>query len=407
MKQVRVTHTEKTLEWLRIQHRRHYVWLLPLVSGFLLGALTNIVTDMQVQSVSHIWQRLFPFNHPLGVLWWSAVGILVGWPFVGIILDKYHRRRRYEDLLAQLARSRIDPIVSPFISGSIGWGSGICLQVVPDLTEGWTLSKIEVDYDGGSFQLPERYKVAYAEYCQRYLEEKRLFDDGDRVMLQKNPKAFSDTPTLKLSITATKYSIVQFYRDNVATIQSERNALIHRALDGDITFPHALCMHAVVTTTDDKVLLTLRSPKVDYYPYSWSVSVEEQLQKDDLYPYLEGTILRWGRRLLWEELGLPESECDEANIRVLAIFLEADILNCSLLTWFKLNLSATELGNIIAARPRTDYEFTKWKFLSYDELILELKSPSDVFHATSGLRMYLTLAKRFGAPRLADKMFRI
>lgn len=42
--------------------------------------------------------------------------------------------------------------------------------------------------------------------------------------------------------------------------------------------PSILCTHNVVTTADGWVLLSFRSPRTDYYPRTWSVSFEEQVE---------------------------------------------------------------------------------------------------------------------------------
>jgi hypothetical protein len=161
-------------------------------------------------------------------------------------------------------------------------------------------------------------------------------------------------------------------------------------------------MHAAVITSDEKVLLTERAPKVDYYPKIWSVSVEEQLTEADLIPGNRGAVLRCGRRLLYEELGIEEVDYHTPNLRVLAVFLEAHILNCSLAAIFPLILSSEELANRLKAKPRTDYEFCNWTFLSFSELTKELIRPTRPLHPTSGYRMLLALAWHFGVPRLVQ-----
>lgn len=210
-----------------------------------------------------------------------------------------------------------------------------------------------------------------------------------------------------LKVEKTVYSKVQFYRDCVATVESSRSGLIREAVeDTSIRFPHAFCMHAVVVTRDSKVLLTRRSPKVSYYPNAWSVSLEEQFSEVDLLPRCEGAVLRWAIRFLDEELSVEEEHYDEQNLRALSVFLEADILNCSLATVLKLSIDSTELDQIIRGRPRKDTEFGEWEFVTYAELAKDLLETKRNWHPTSKYRMLLFLNHVQGAPKLARLLFR-
>jgi len=227
------------------------------------------------------------------------------------------------------------------------------------------MSEVRLYHDTKRFSLPEKYKRAHQEYFERYYQEKRFFDDGVKLMLTRNPIAFSDSPTLVLYTQETLYSQVQFYRDNVAVVTSERDALIRTVVEDSVQFPHSLCMHIVVVTNDDKVLITKRSEKVAYSPGTWACTVEEQLAPQDLQGRANGTVLRWGERLLAEELGLSSEAYNKDNLRVLSVFLESDILNVSLCAYVILDLESADLNQILHGLPRTDYEFTEWAFLEH------------------------------------------
>ena len=291
-------------------------------------------------------------------------------------------------------------IITPYIG--TGWGDALSLQDCPKIREGWPMSQIELRHDNRTWLLPERYKGPFEKYYRENYEAKRFFDDREKFMLIRNPVAFFDSPTLKLEITSTRYSCHQYYLNNVAIIASERGPLIQQLINGslEVQFAHTLCMHMVIVTSNNKMLITRRSPKVAYHPNTWSCSVEESLACEDLKEGPSKAVLNWGKRLLWEELGLDTETFSADDLRVLSVFLESDSLNISLCAYVELKLSSDELDIILRGKPRTDYEFTEWDFEDFEEkkLLRELNQPKRSYHPTSGYRMLMALLKRYGVP---------
>ena len=400
------TKSDRLLERIRVTLRAHRTWFVTLLTGILVGRLTNAVSDASVRTIADAIANSFSLDRSVNVVSWTTTALLIAVPICDYLLALHHRKRSYQSLLANLVTTRTDAIISPFTKGVIAWGPDLTLQSAPDLRYGWRLRDVAIRYTGDDFVMPSNRAVAYQRYFEENHEEKRFFDDGDKFMLIKNPVAFSDSKTLVLELRKTKYSKVQFYRDNVATIQTERDTLLNNAINNlTIEFPHSLCMHTVVVTKDEKILLTKRSPKVAYFAGAWSVSVEEQLSLDDFQGEGDGVMPKWGRRLLWEELTVSSDQCEEDNFRLLAVFLEADILNCSLAALARLDLTSEQLSNILKGNPRTDYEFTDWLFLSFSELGDELLKPSRQQHPSSGYRSLLALVKQWGVPRLAKALY--
>jgi pyrimidine deaminase RibD-like protein len=293
-------------------------------------------------------------------------------------------------------------VVAPYIG--TGWGDDLSLQDCPTMREGWPMAKIDVRlFADDPFCLPDRHQQAYEDYFRREYDKKRFKHDGVKFMLSRNPTSFSDSPSLTLQLRPTKYSHVQYYRDNVAIIPSERNALLEELVRGTLEadFPHSFCMHMIVVTSDRKVLLTRRSPKVDYYPGTWSASVEEQLAPTDFEADSKNPVLAWGGRLLLEELGLGPDAYHHDNLRILSVFLESDILNTSLCAYAELKIDSATLEKVIRSQSRTDFEFTEWGFLDLqrEALLSELFQPTRQYHATSGIRLMQTFLKNFGMPK--------
>ncbi len=379
-------------------------WLLPLVTGYLLGRLTNATSDATIKTLADVWSNLFALDRTVNVLSWTSLLMLLAFSCLSAFVGYHRRRGRPETLLASLARMRVDAIVGPYGKEAFAWGPDVTLQLAPDLQTGWPVEEVEVVYDGSTFSVPAEDKQGYTQYVAG--EPERFKQDGTKYMLVRNPTAFSDAPGLTLEICRTKFSVVRYFQERVITIRPRRDAFLAEAIgNGTIGFPSSLCMQAAVITKDDRVLVTKRAPKVEYSPNAWSVSVEEQLSPDDLRPGAKGVVKRWAQRLLLEELAVEPRDYDIRNLRLLAVFLEVDLMNCSLAAVLRVNLSSAELKDIIETMPRTDYEFTEWRFLSYRELAAELRNPSLLLHPSSGYRIVLSLANRYGAARVADVLF--
>lgn len=321
-------------------------------------------------------------------------------------IQRYRGGEQYDASFAWMVERHKSPIITPY--SGIGWGDALSLQTCPNLREGWPMSQVELCNDDDRwFSLPNRDRNAYKKYFDEQYEVKRFHDDGEKFMLTCNPTAFSKSLTLKLRTISALYSECHYYLDNVAIIAAKRNSLIEELIKGSLEahFPHALCMHMVVATKDNKILITKRSPKVGYHINTWSVSVEDTLTRKDLDGGLQRTVLNWGKRLLWDELGLDSSAYHPDNLRVLSVFLEGDILNISICAYAELNLDSPTLDKVLRGALRTDDEFTEWLFLELqqEEMIKELTQPTRSYHPTSGYRMLMALLKQFGVPKELEK----
>src|SRR5207244_4916826 len=100
-------------------------------------------------------------------------------------------------------------------------------------------------------------------------------------------------------------------------------------------FPSILCLHMVIITQDERVIVVRRAPTLHYYPRKYAATVEEQLHpRRDLQPM--GTeqsiaVEVWVRRALREELSLTgDHHVAPEEARILSVFLEHTIMNLSL-----------------------------------------------------------------------------
>jgi isopentenyldiphosphate isomerase len=290
------------------------------------------------------------------------------------------------------------PVRAASILGFHGpqWGTAVTLQMCPIIREGWPMSAVQIHHTSKPYPMSEAHARAYRKYVEDNYMTKRFFDNQIKIMLTDNPVAFSDSPTLILRTQETRYSIVRYYNECVASVPAERTALLDALAQGDVRFPNSLCLQAVIITRDDQVLLTARSEKVAYHPGTWSCSIEEQLAPEDLQAGPQRAAEVWCRRLLHEELGLTDDTYRPDEARVLSVFLEGDILNISVCARLGLLLTARELDYVLQQSVRSDYEFADWMFLRPDDLPRELAHPTRSYHPTSSYRMQMELFHRHG-----------
>lgn len=318
-------------------------------------------------------------------------------------IQLHHGGKHYDASLAWFIEHNKSPLITAY--PGLGWGDDLTLQICPTLRDGWPLSKVEIHHDDSKwFQLPKRYRTPYKSYFTENYDSLGFYEDGEKFMLMRNPIAFSDAPTLKLRTIRCRYSQTCYYNDNITTIAARLNPLIHELVKGslDVKFPHTLCMHMIVVTNDNKILITKRSPKVYWNPKTWSCSIEEQLARSDFENGPKMALQKWSIRMLDEELGVDKEAYNTDNLRLLSVFLETDCLGISLCVYAELNINSATLDSIIKGHPRTDDEFTEWTFLDFKPAVLlkELIRPTREYHPSTDYRMLMALLKQFGTKEL-------
>lgn len=306
---------------------------------------------------------------------------------------------RFDSLLERFK----SPMITAF--NNCGYGDTIELQASPP--GGWLIDTIRLTNDDASpFQIPEQYEDDYKAYYTRHYKEKRFYNDGDKFMLSYNPISFDEAPSLRLETRPTRYSVTNFYWDEISRRLDDRNCLIQECIAGSlrISFAHSLCLHIVAITSDRKLILTKRAPKTSYkLGGTWSCSFEEQLKREDIASSPDRVCLAWMRRAIKEELHIAPEVCHDMDMTLLSVFLETNGLNVSLCGFVDLPLSSAELDIHLRQR-HGDQEFTEWTFIDLEvrALIRALFQPELPYHPTTGFRLLMTLLHRFGVPQDED-----
>lgn len=264
-----------------------------------------------------------------------------------------------------------------------------------NLVEGWNESNIKISLAKDSYKTTEELKTYTTEKIENEKNDGTKYrmigissEEEDCVSILVDKCKYTDTmrvqEMLKVcrqkdeEITADRKQeeYVREARSLYRKYQSELENLKSRdeAINLENIPPNSLCMHAVILTKDDYVLLTRRNKEMSYYPSAFDCSAEEQLNPDDFDK--DGVrIQNWVARFLEEELGLTLQNCGSTslgNVKLLSIFIEQDALNVAMAVKIKLNTDKKQLEAILDNWPRQDYEFD-YEFVTWEQLISQFE----------------------------------
>jgi hypothetical protein len=312
------------------------------------------------------------------------------------------------DLFFEVLSRKKSEIISPFIG--FGWGDMLAFQRCPD-EKGWPVNEVEVQLEKEAFSLLSTDAVAYQKFFNEKKDERGFHHDGTKFMLTRNPFAGTDCPSLSLVVQSTLYSHVQFFKEHVAEAEDKnrRNQLMRDFLEESLvaTFPHSLCMHMVILTVDEKILVARRSRKLkggNWAVGKSSISIEEQMAPSDFLNTDKTTLLPWTQRCLREEVSVEAGDYEDKDLRVLSIFLESNFLNVALCVHAKLSIDSETLVRRIKNDPKRDQEIDRVEFLDLkrSSIISELFRPSRDYHPSSRYRLLEVFLLHFGWPKYSE-----
>ncbi|MGQ0773225.1 MAG: hypothetical protein ACT4NY_02200 [Pseudonocardiales bacterium] len=175
-------------------------------------------------------------------------------------------------------------------------------------------------------------------------------------------------------------------RDRGATSHDSTGAWIEPVPLGRTALPGIAAVHGIVLTTDDQVLLTQRSTKVDYAPLHWSASFEEQLNELD-FGADEDPFTHAARRGFYEEFA---ADIDPTRISALSALLQLDLLNLSMVMLLRPGLTAAQIEEHWTNQAQDGWEAERLGWLPCESLHqLIRRNDFSPLHSTSRLRCEL------------------
>lgn len=158
---------------------------------------------------------------------------------------------------------------------------------------------------------------------------------------------------------------------------------------GPACLPGVATAHAIILTSDKKVILARRSDKTEYAPGAWSASFEEQITSSDIRGGFEAAAAA-ARRGFQEEFGMELPKTAD-SIAVLSTVLEIGNLNLSVVVAVFSDASANEIIRRWESEPRpvSHWEATAIEAVGLDRSKSRMLDESvfSSFHPTSLMRI--------------------
>jgi len=372
--------------------------------SFLGGVFINNFSVNTFSFQTFIRDKYSLIGHPENLITYIASAIILLLFFGKTI--KYFIKTEPE-LIVDIYEEYIDPVLKDLHKGKIAWGQNITLLRSPMQRAGWTLRQISIIDSGIRYNISEEEKEDYNKFKTENFDKIYHTDNENRYMLYLFPSSNSDMPNLKIFVKRVKWSEFQFFRRNIETANF-RNEHLQKILCTDLNsrgdtigFPNSLCLHLIVETSDEKILMTQNSvKKLGDYAGSWACSIGEQIDLEDFNKSSnpEEVPLFWVKRALEQELGVTSNSFDPINIHFMALNLEANNINFAIVTIVTLNMDYKQLSAIMDKHPKVDEEFDNWNFIKFNDIHDELVHSKQMpHHPSTGLRLIYASLYKYGA----------
>ena len=364
---------------------RLFVWLRKhraTINGILITVFTslffNAISDNHgdfFSEFSDIFVQLIDFKSLGGIMMLTSIFALLIFNLalfaVSHHLDKKSFSKEFPDLMRRFT--------SPHISDSIGkgclsWGEGKTVEICNDIIFGWTPDNIIVEnYENEkySFYTEEDRLKKFGTKSYYFCEKDWLnFKDTDKFkaiikrgnnlpkfMLKDCSKNYDRKHRkLLVSLGRTEWSQTSYVWDRFGKadgyevdsneLMSEYSQGITSGRESEPYLPNSFCMHLLIETLDNKVVLSrISQTKVNDNPGTWVATLGEQLDLDDFTDgsnFLDNFVIRWMRRAFFEEYKFNENilndAVDEDTLKVISVNFESDRYNFSLFCTVQLKL---------------------------------------------------------------------
>jgi hypothetical protein len=137
-----ISRTDRLIYWLYQLISRFRGGLLALLSGFLLGRVTNELSIPYTNWLDIVRGLFWVTDRPANLLTWFSVAILVAVPMLNQVVSRLYKRRRYDRIFAIIVERHKSPSLAPF--KAIGWDGNLTLQSCPILHRGWLTTEVKV-----------------------------------------------------------------------------------------------------------------------------------------------------------------------------------------------------------------------------------------------------------------------
>ena len=419
---------------------RHY---RAAVNSFLIAIFTSLILDSISGSTAKFYQfseiikDVFKLNTFSGFLLIASFVLLVlfnvTFQLATVWLNKQSLSREFYDFM----KNHTSPqLIDSIGNGCISWGEGKTVEICNDIIFGWDPSNVLVDAYND-----EQYIFYSEEERSRKFGDKSYYFNETDYLDYKNSDTFQETirkgnnlprfmltacsknfdkhnRKLLLSLARTEWSKTSYvwdrfgkavgYEVNSNSLMKEYSSGIKSGNQADPYLPNSFCMHLLIETLDNKVVLALISDsKRNDNPGTWAATLGEQLDLEDFTDgndYYDDFVIRWMQRAFQEEYKLNEAMytdiVDESSLKCISVDFESDRYNFALFCTVQMRYTYEAFYKKLKVLLSTE-EASKLKPISIDDIPSILMTYSDPdkrkeYHPSTYLRLLLYFIHKNG-----------
>lgn len=301
----------------------------------------------------------------------------------------------------RLAETMIDSTDSVFSDvydmGGFSWGQN--KSIVQNSNGGWLLDQIifeDIDWNLFEFKdllTKQKYNSFYD--SQEFQKEIRHGRNQTRWMLREY-STYQDK--LFLSLQRTQWSQTQFtWHELLKCFDYRKRAITEFFNNGFSEYSNSLCLHVVLIDSENSIVATrIKRSKKNDYPATIAVTIGEQITRSDFDGYQTNEVIEhWLKRAMFEEFNLRENNyyqiIDTSSARIMALNMEGDIYNFSLVCCVMLKCTTEQLYDYYRVNRNSNDEFDCVFSISLEEvdnILANYMSMRSQYHPSSFLRLY-------------------
>ena len=350
--------------------RKHRTTINSIFITTFTSLIINIISDSQtnlINDLGNVTSQAFDLNSLKGLLIIGSLCLLVVYNVFLSVVFWYISKKTFSSEFPNLMKRFSSPSISGSMgNGCIGWGEGKTVEICNDIIFGWNPESILMeDYTDEMYSF-----YTEDDSAKKYGDKSYYFNREDWLAFKKTPKFQNvikkgnnlprfmlkncsknyDKKNRKLliSLGRTEWSQTSYIWNKFGkstgreiasnTLMREYSCGITSGNESEPYIPNSFCMHLLIETLDNKVILSrISQAKMNDNPGSWAATLGEQLDLEDFTDgnnFFDDFVVRWMKRAFLEEYRFDENifaeAVDEDSLKVISVNFESDRYNFSL-----------------------------------------------------------------------------
>lgn len=391
---------------------------------YIIATMTNILS-VKYENIADFLNACFDYKNFSVLLMLCAVSavFLINvflWPLSKFL---YHKSRDAFRITKIMNANTSVCYKNVLDRGGYSWGEDKCLLVANNLFQGYSPDDIIIeDYKDNMYHIDKSLSEKFDSYTKsdQICEIKQKGNNMRRGMVASYSTNFNkQMKKVFIDLQQTDYITTSFFWKTYREMEdSEKQQIMTDLFESKVIYPNSFCLHLALLTKDDEVIVTsISKNKSNDYPYSWAVTIGEQIELADFNQGCDLNsqfVKKWVYRALYEEFGLYDNQLEnmiiEDGIRVLSLNSEGDINNIALMVVAHLGCGFDEFKEEIKIHPEIDKEFSNISVVKVKDIpfvLYQYNHNKGKMHPSSFLRLLLCYLHRKGISSFVKEYLKI